>query len=169
MFRADTLLPGPHSICLRRSSKLRLGDFVKFVLSKRHPADDRILCGEPIKHQLRYNQHAELGGRRGDEYCHYAGDIHLHLDKRFNEHESDGDDHLHARSVQFLWHGHLYGNDHRHRKHSRAVQPLARSRLVPQALFRARTAHSVGRSQGRRVLPLRRGHSPPRRQVVRPA
>ena len=86
---------------------------------KGYPADDRILCGEPIKHQLRHQQHAELGGNRGDEYCHYAGDIHLHIGKWFNEHESDGDDHLHADSDQFLWLGHLHGNDHRYGKHAR--------------------------------------------------
>jgi len=32
----------------------------------------------------------------GDQYCHHAGDIHLHIHKRFNEHEPNGDNHLHT-------------------------------------------------------------------------
>ena len=42
-------------------------------------ADDRFLYGGSDEHKLRYKQHAELGDDRGDEYCHHAGDIHVHI------------------------------------------------------------------------------------------
>ncbi|MGA9805303.1 MAG: hypothetical protein WA383_06705 [Terriglobales bacterium] len=71
-------------------------NLVELALWKRLGADDYLLYGGSDKHKLRYKQHTELDGSGGDQYCHHAGDIHLHIHKRFNEHEPNGDNHLHA-------------------------------------------------------------------------
>jgi len=112
------LRPGPDSIGLRRTRGLRrLDDFVEFVLWKRLRADDHFLYGSSDKHKLRCKQRTELGGSGSDEYCHHAGDIHVHIGKRFNQHEPSGDDHLHADSDQCRRLDHVYDNRYRKRGH----------------------------------------------------
>ncbi len=109
---------GPHSnlVCLCRPGGLRL-DFAELALWKRLRADDYLLYGGSDKHKLRYKQRTELDGSRSDEYCHHAGDIHVHIGKRFNQHEPNGDDHLHADRNQCLWLDHIYAD--RYRKHGK--------------------------------------------------
>jgi len=87
---------------------LRL-DFAELALWKRLRADDYLLYGGSDKHKLRYKQRTELDGSRSDEYCHHAGDIHVHIGKRFNQHEPNGDDHLHADRNQCLWLDQIHG------------------------------------------------------------
>ena len=91
--------------------------FVELYLWTRLRADDRFLYRGSDQRNLRHKQHIELGGIRGDEYCHHAGDIHLHIGERFNEHESNGDDHLHADSNQCCGLDHFHANHYR--KHGR--------------------------------------------------
>jgi hypothetical protein len=54
---------------------LRRGDFAWGL-----GAECDILYSGSDNHKRRYKQHAELGHDRGDEYCHYAGNIHVHID-----------------------------------------------------------------------------------------
>ena len=108
---------GSRTICLCRTGGLRRDDFVGLAHWKRLPANDHFVYGGSDKHQLRYKQHTELGGSRSDEYCHHAGDIHVHSGKRFNEREPNGDDHLFVDSNQRSWLDHVYAN--RHRKHGK--------------------------------------------------
>jgi hypothetical protein len=110
------LLSGPYSSRLCWTAGLR-HKFVEHVLWKRLRADDHFLQGEPDKHKLRHKQRTELGVSRSDKSCHHAGDIHVHIGKRFNQHEPNGDDHLHADSNQSRWLGDLYVN--RYRKYDR--------------------------------------------------
>ncbi len=92
---------------------MRIDDFVERAPRKRLRADDHFLHGGSDKHTLRYKQHTELGSNRSDEYCHHAGDIHVHIGKRFNQYEPSGDDHLHADSNQCRWLDHVYANRYR--------------------------------------------------------
>ena len=93
-FRTETFRAGRHySIDRCRIDGLWLDDFAH---CERFRADDRFLYGGSDEHNLRHQQHPELDGNRGDEYCHHAGDIHVDIRKWFNERESDGDDRLHA-------------------------------------------------------------------------
>jgi len=41
-----------------------------------------------------------LGDERSDEHCHHPGHIHVDIGERFDECESNRDDHLHAHSNQ---------------------------------------------------------------------
>jgi hypothetical protein len=88
-------------------------DGAEFVLWKRLRADDHFVYGGTDKHKLRCQQHIELGDSRSDEYCHHARDIHVHIGKRLNEHEPDGDDHLHADGNQCRGRDHVYANRYR--------------------------------------------------------
>ena len=109
---------GADSIGLRRTGGLRrLDDFVQFSRRKRLRADDHFLYRGSDKHKLRCKQRTELGGSRSDEYCHHAGNIHVHIGKRLNEHEPSGDDHLHADSNQCRWLDHVYAHRYRKREH----------------------------------------------------
>ena len=92
-------------------------DFVELAPWKRLRANDHFLYGGSGKRKLRYEQHTELGGSRNDEYCHHAGDIHVRIGKRFDEHEPNRDDHLHADCDQCRWLNHVYPN--RYRKHGK--------------------------------------------------
>jgi hypothetical protein len=92
---------------------LRL-EFIEFTLWKRFYADNHFLYGGSDKHKLRHKQHTELGGSRSDDYRHRAGYIHVQIGKRFNQHEPNRDNHLHADSRQRCWFDHL--NADRHRK-----------------------------------------------------
>ena len=76
--------------------------------------DDQLLHGQPHKYQFRFQQHVELDDKRSDDYCHHAGDIHVHIGERFYECESNGDDNLHAHRNQYLRLGHIHGNRHHH-------------------------------------------------------
>jgi hypothetical protein len=107
------LRAGPdYSIYLCRTDGSRLGDFAHW---KRFRAGDRFLRGGSDEHKLRYKQHTELDGSRGDEYCHYAGDIHVHIPEWFDEREPNGDDHLHSDCYQCRGLDHVYAN--RYREH----------------------------------------------------
>ena len=90
-------------------------DFVEFVLWTRLRADDYFVYCESNKHKQRCKQHIELGGNGSDKYSRHAGDIHVHSGERFNEHESNGDDHLHADCDQCRWVEHVYANHYRKR------------------------------------------------------
>jgi hypothetical protein len=74
--------------------------------------NDQLLHGQPHKYHFRFQQHAELGDDRGDQSCHHAGDIHLHIREWFDEREPNGDDHLHADCDQCLWLDHIHGKSH---------------------------------------------------------
>lgn len=89
-------------------------EFVELILWKRL-ADDHLLYGKSDQHQLRRQQHVELGGNRSDEYRDRAGDIYIHVGKRFNQREPNRDDHLHADSNQYRGVGDVYAD--RHRRH----------------------------------------------------
>ena len=41
--------------------------------------NNQLLHSQPRKYRFRFQQHAELGDERSDEYCHHAGDIHFHI------------------------------------------------------------------------------------------
>ena len=112
-FRTESLCAGPHPICLCRTSRLRLDDRAELAFRKRLPADDHFLYGKSDKHKFRDRQHTKLGGSRSDEYCHHAGDIHVPIGKRFNEHEPNRDDHLHADGKQYRWLDHIHANRYR--------------------------------------------------------
>jgi len=105
---------GPHCpIDLCRIDGLRLDDCVEFVLWKRLLADNHFLHRESDKRKLRHEQHAELGGSGSGEYCHRAGHIYLYLGEWFNEHEPNGDHHLHADGKQCIWLKHIHGESYR--------------------------------------------------------
>jgi len=87
---------------------LRL-EFVEFVPWKRLRADNHFLYGESDKHKLRYKHHTKLGGSRSDKSRHHTWDIHVHIGKRFNEHEPNRDDHLHTDCHQCLWLDRIHG------------------------------------------------------------
>ena len=90
-------------------------DFVELAPWKRLRADDYFLYGGSDERKLRYEQHTELGSSRRDEYWHHAGDIHVRIGKRFDEHEPNGDNHLHADSNQCRGLDHVYANRYRKR------------------------------------------------------
>jgi hypothetical protein len=96
---------------------LWLVDVVERALWKRLSAGDHFLYGGSDKCKFRYQQHTKLDGNRGNEHRHHARDIHIHIGKRFNQHEPNGDDHLHSDSNQCLWLDYVYGN--RYRKHGK--------------------------------------------------
>jgi hypothetical protein len=57
-----------------------------------------------------------LGGNRSIDDCHHARNIHVHIGKRFDEHEPDGDDHLHTGCNQHRRFDHIYTNHYRKRR-----------------------------------------------------
>jgi len=71
---------------------------------------DQLLRSQSDKYQSGFQQHAELGDKRGDEYCHHAGDIHVHFGERFDQREPNGDNHLHAHGNQCHRLDHIHGN-----------------------------------------------------------
>ena len=75
------------------------------------------LHSQSHNYQLRFQQHAELGDERSDEYCHHAGDIHVHVGERFDKCESNDDDHLHADGNRCRRLSHIYAN--RYSKHAK--------------------------------------------------
>ena len=119
----------------------------------------QLFHSEPHKYHFGLQQHAELGDDRRDQYCHHAGDIHVHIGEWFDEREPNGDDHLHADGYQCrrLDHGHgkSHGNsvrrsidDHNHfvprRNPRRGVCRLHNSRqrrLSALHLFRKHEFH----------------------------
>jgi hypothetical protein len=56
-----------------------------------------------------------LVDERSGEYCHHAGDIHVHIGERFDDRESDSDDNLYADSNRYRGLSHIYAN--RYGKH----------------------------------------------------
>ena len=115
-FRTGSLRVGPCSSCLCWAGGLR-HEFVEFGLWKRLGADDNFLHSESDKHKHRNKQRTELDGVGSDEYCHRAGDIHVHIGKWFDEYEPNGDDQLHVDSNECRRIDHVYAN--RYRKHGR--------------------------------------------------
>jgi hypothetical protein len=109
-------------------------EFVELVLWKRFHADDHFLYGGSDNHKLRHKQHTELGGSRSDECCHHAGDIHVQIGKRFNQHEPNGDNHLHANSSQRCWFDHL--NVDRYRKPAKQTNHQLFHRQPPKHYLR---------------------------------
>jgi hypothetical protein len=79
---------------------LRGVDFGERILWQKIHAYDLFLHGGSGKHKLRYEHHTELGGGRSGEHYYHAGDIHVHIAERFNEHEPNGDDHLYPGGNQ---------------------------------------------------------------------
>ena len=72
----------------------------------------QLLHRESHKYHFGFQQYAELGDDRGDEYCHHAGDIHVHIREWFDEREPDGDDHLHADGYQYRGLDYIHGKSH---------------------------------------------------------
>ena len=105
-FETASFRCAPHSSGLCWTGGLRH----EFVLWKRLRADNQFFFGEPDKHKLRRKQHTELGGNRSEERCHHTGDIQVRIGKRYDEHEPDRDDHLHADSNQYRGLGDVYTN-----------------------------------------------------------
>ena len=91
-------------------------DFAEFVQS-RFRTSDHFLCGDTDNYNFRYKQHLELGHYWGDQSCHHTGDIHVHIGERFDEHEPDGDDHLHVDCNQCRRLDHIQTNRYRKRSH----------------------------------------------------
>ncbi len=58
----------------------------------------QLLHCKPRDDHFRWQQYAELVDQRSDKHCHHAGDIHVHIGKRLNKREPNGNDHLHADS-----------------------------------------------------------------------
>ena len=73
---------------------------------------DHFLHSEPRKYYLRFQQRTELGDDWGNQSCHHAGNIHVHLGERFDEREPNGDDYLHADGDQCRRLDHVYGESH---------------------------------------------------------
>jgi len=96
---------------------LRVIDFVEVDLRSSLRANNYFIYSESDKHKFRDKLHPQLGGNRCDEHCHHAGNIHLHIGKRLNQHESNGDYYLHVNRKQHRCLDHLYLN--RHRKYVR--------------------------------------------------
>ena len=96
------------------SNQCRRLDHVDADRYRKHgrETNDQFFHGEPHKYHFGVEQHAELGDDWGDEYCHHAGDIHLHIREWFDEREPNGDDHLHADCDQCLWLDHIHGKSH---------------------------------------------------------
>ena len=72
----------------------------------------RLLHRESHKYHFGFQQYAELGDDRGDEYCHHAGDIHVHIRDWFDEREPNGDDHLHSDGDQCRGLDYIHGKSH---------------------------------------------------------
>ena len=93
---------------------MRVGKFLGRLHRARLHAGDYIVCGKPDEHQLRREQHAELGGDGGDERFDNAGVLHFKRGQRLDEREPDGDHDLYANGYQFRWlediHGHRDGH-----------------------------------------------------------
>jgi hypothetical protein len=102
--------PAPHPSGLHRTGWLRRDNFAFWTKLR---ADDRFLYGKSGKHRLRCKQHPELVGGGSDERCHHAGNIHVRIAQRFNEHEPDHDDHLHADGDERRWVNHVNVNHYR--------------------------------------------------------
>jgi hypothetical protein len=90
-------------------------DCVELALRAGLRADDYFFYGESDEHKQRCKQHIELGGSRRDEYCHYAGDIHIHIGEWFDERKPDVYGDLRADSNQRRWLDHVYPNHYRKR------------------------------------------------------
>ena len=89
---------------------MQLGDLVDASPWEWLRANDHFVLGRSGKHKLRFQQYAELGDERCDEYCLHAGDIHVHFGEWFDQRESNSDDNLHADSNQYRGLSHLYAN-----------------------------------------------------------
>ncbi len=113
---------------------MRVADFVPW---KRLRADDHFLYGGSDHDKPRHKQHTELGGDRNDQHCHHAGGIHLHVGKRFNQHEPNGDDQLHSDRNQCRGLDHV--NSNRYRKHGKQASD--------QLLYSQPQHHSLGLQQ----------------------
>ena len=74
--------------------------------------NDQFLRSQSHKYQSGFQQHAKLGDERSGEHCHRAGDIHVHIGERFDQRESNGDNHLHAHGNQCHRLDHIHGNRH---------------------------------------------------------
>ena len=123
-------------------------DFVELAPWKRLRANDHFLYGGSGKRKLRYEQHTELGGSRNDEYCHHAGDIHVRIGKRFDEHEPNRDDHLHADCNQCRWLDHVYAN--RYRKHGKQTNNQLLHRYPHKYYFGFQQHAELGGDRGNR-------------------
>ena len=75
-------------------------------------ANDQLLYGQPWKHRVGFQQHAELGYERGDEYRDYAGNIHVRVGKRFDEREPNGNNDLYPDGDKCDGVDHLHGKSH---------------------------------------------------------
>jgi hypothetical protein len=71
--------------------------------------NDQLFHSQPYRYHFGLPQHAELDDERGDQSCHHAGDIHVHIRERFDRREPNGDDHLHPDCNQCLWLEHIDG------------------------------------------------------------
>lgn len=111
-FGTGGLRLGLVTICLCRTGGLRVDDFIRVILWNRRCSGDQFLHGGSAKHSFRYKQHADLDGNGSNEYCHYAGDIYIHIGERLNEHEPVSDDHLHADCYECPRLDHVHGEGH---------------------------------------------------------
>jgi hypothetical protein len=75
-------------------------------------ANHQLVHGESDEHRFGCQQFAELGYKRGDEPCYYAGDIHIYIGKWFDECESNGNDDLYTHCDQCLRPDYIYGKGH---------------------------------------------------------
>ena len=109
--------PGSNHHLHAHSNQCQWIDHVHSDRHRKHgcQTNHQFLYSQPHKHHYRVRQHTELGGNRSDEYCHYAGDIHVYCSKRVHERQPNGDHHLHADGDQYRWFDNFHRN--RHRKH----------------------------------------------------
>jgi len=64
-----------------------------------------------------------VGDERSGEHCHRAGDIHVHIGERFDQRESNGDNHYTLTAT--MTGRHIHGNRHCNRAgRSAAITPL---------------------------------------------
>ena len=85
------------------------GDFLSWENLR---ANSRFLCRGTASHNLGGKQHIELGDSRSDEYCHYAGNIHIYIRDRFHWRQPNGDDSLHADCDECLGIDHSDSKSH---------------------------------------------------------
>jgi len=74
---------------------------------------DQFLRSQSRNYPFRLQQHAELGDERSDEYCHHAGDIHVHIGEWFDSCKSNGDDCLYPDSNRCRRLSHFFANHYR--------------------------------------------------------
>jgi hypothetical protein len=86
-------------------------------------ADDHFVQRQPLEHQFRFQQYAQLGDNGSGQYRDHAGNIHFYISERFDTSEPDSDDYLYAHSDQYFRLNHVNGNS-KHRITGRSISDI---------------------------------------------